>query len=152
MRSLSEQFPVTDDTDFDPDFFNPLIREIGVQLGELQILKEGLEGAFKGAEDIALERINVILGPAISEINAKIAIVNQLVSLAQTELQNATAEAVALVQPLINVAMAAVIAATTSANNAAGVAIAAAATANQTAVAYANEARRVTYFTRRLAG
>ncbi len=72
-RPLAEIFPVDDDTNFDPEFMNKLIREIGSRLDAFEALRDGLEKAINQAQDIALERINEILGPAVETASQAIA-------------------------------------------------------------------------------
>ena len=71
-RPLTDLFPVGPETRLDPEFFTGLIREIEARVAELQVLKQGLEAAISQAQDIALARVNDIIGPAQDELDQKL--------------------------------------------------------------------------------
>lgn len=139
-RTVAELFTVDDDTDFDPEFSNALIREISRRLASLEILRQGLEAAFSQAQEITLLRVNDILGPAALTVNGMIATLNGMLATAQAALLAGTTEALASIQPLINnklsevdTALAALATAISQANAARDSATAAATSANAAA-------------------
>lgn len=71
-RPLTELFPVGPETRLDPDFLNGLIREVEARISDLQLLKQGLEAAIGQAQDIALARVNDIIGPAQAELTERL--------------------------------------------------------------------------------
>lgn len=71
-RPLTDLFPVGPQTRLDPEFFNGLIRELEARVGELQVLKQGLEAAIGLAQEIALARVNEIISPAQAELSEKL--------------------------------------------------------------------------------
>lgn len=71
-RPLTDLFPVGPETRLNPEFFNGLIREVEARIADLQVLKEGLEAAIGQAQDIALARVNDIIGPAQSELTERL--------------------------------------------------------------------------------
>ncbi|MDE4304026.1 hypothetical protein PXK30_03770 [Phaeobacter gallaeciensis] len=91
-RPLTELFPVGPDTRLDPRFLNGLIGEIEVRVSELQILKQGLEAAISGAQDIALARVNDIIGPAQTDLAERLAQADQALSASQTLLETLSSE------------------------------------------------------------
>jgi hypothetical protein len=107
-RTLAELFPVDDDTDLDVEFATKLIREISQRLAALAILREGLEAAIRQAQDIALLRINEILGPARQQVEDMITSLTAMLATAQAALQAATQDALAQIQPQIDEKLAAV--------------------------------------------
>lgn len=106
-RTLAELFPVEDDTDFAPEFFNPLIREISNRLVSLELLRQGLEAAISQAQDITLQRVNEILGPAALTVDGMISTLTLMLTTAQAALQTGAEEALTQIQPQINARLAA---------------------------------------------
>ncbi|MEQ3671381.1 hypothetical protein [Pseudophaeobacter sp.] len=91
-RPLTELFPVGPETRLDPDFLNGLIREIQSRVAELQVLKEGLDAAIGQAQEIALVRVNEIIGPAQSELNDRLNEAQTALSSASTLLSELESE------------------------------------------------------------
>ncbi len=52
---------------------NELLRALDERIRELQVLKGGLEAAYATASDVALNRINSVLTPAIAQVNQTLA-------------------------------------------------------------------------------
>jgi hypothetical protein len=136
-RSVAELFPVDDQTDFDPEFFNPLIREISQRIAALEILRGGLEVAFSQAQEITLLRVNDILGPAAVTVNGMIATLQGLLATAAADLEEGAEEALAQIQPQIDAIIAAATTATGQANTARDGANTAATAANAAAAGVA---------------
>jgi hypothetical protein len=91
-RPLTELFPVKPDTRLDPPFLNGVIGEIEARVSELQILKQGLEAAISGAQDIALARVNDIIGPAQTDLAARLAQADEALSASQALLETLSGE------------------------------------------------------------
>ncbi len=97
-RSLTELFPVSEETEFSPEFFNSLIAEIGLRISALQVLKDGLEAAFASVESIALGRINLALEPALEEAGQKMQSLQGTLEAAQQYLAALQASGIAVNQ------------------------------------------------------
>ena len=70
-RSLTELYGASNETVLDPPYLNGLIGEVDRRIGELQVLRQGVEAGIAGMQDIALRRINEALEPANTEfVNA----------------------------------------------------------------------------------
>ncbi|NSY36878.1 hypothetical protein [Leisingera sp. ANG59] len=91
-RPLTELFPVGPDTRLDPDFLNGLIREVEARIADLQLLKQGLEAAIGQAQDIALARVNDIIGPAQAELTERLEQAQAALSAAEGLLGQLTGE------------------------------------------------------------
>lgn len=71
-RPLTDLFPVTDDTVLDARFLGRLMSELEARIASLQILKQGLEAAIGQAQDVAVERLGEIIGPAQADLDARL--------------------------------------------------------------------------------
>jgi hypothetical protein len=101
-RPLNELYGATNTREINTDLWNGLLREVQNRFVKLEILREGLEGVLAQSQTIALDRINEVLTPAIDQINADLAMIADLIEEAQSDLQEATEDALSQVAPLIN--------------------------------------------------
>lgn len=83
-RPLTDLFPVGPETRLDPEFFTGLIREVETRIADLQVLKQGLEAAITQAQEIALARVNDIIGPAQDELAQKLVDAQSALEAAET--------------------------------------------------------------------
>lgn len=135
MPSLSKPLPellgATPNTRLDWQYVNRLLVELQSRIAELQILKEGLEGAIAQAESIALARVEEIIGPAQEAMNAAVAAAGEaladLQEAASTAVDGIVADAEAAIAQAVSDATSAV----ETANAAAQAALAAAAAAQR---------------------
>lgn len=101
-RPLNELYGATNTREINTDLWNGLIREVQNRLAKLEILRDGLEGVLAQSQTIALDRINEVLTPAIEEIENDLETLDQLIEAAQSDLQEATDDAIAQIQPQID--------------------------------------------------
>jgi len=68
QKTLEELFFATDDTDFDKEFWNRFMRELGTRFASLDTVKVAWDEVSKQGVQVALDRINEALGPAAERI------------------------------------------------------------------------------------
>jgi len=68
QKTIEELFHATRDTDFDPAFWNGFLGEVGTRFRSLEKIKIDWETVSRQGIEVALERINEVLGPAAERV------------------------------------------------------------------------------------
>jgi hypothetical protein len=68
QKTLAEQFYATRETDFDETFWNRFLNDVTARFKELEKIKIDWDALTDDALEVALERINEVLGPAAERI------------------------------------------------------------------------------------